>query len=183
VTRGLRVLAAAVLLAQAAAVAPALVQAVSAARAAHQAERAPESVPDPWQPARLAARDLAPLMRLVPDDARVLLVAGVTSPCSWDAWVLPRPLRVLLDIDEALLLRAEREPSLRGVVSHWRRHVASRRMRLQPDLLAHELSRHDVLVLFQFDAARAAAAAGLAGVTLRPVASLGVATLHAVLRP
>jgi hypothetical protein len=184
VRRALAALAGVALLAQALAVAPALREQVASALHARAAELAPETVPDTWQPDRLAARDLPTLLAEVPADARVLLVAGVSSPCFFDAWTLPRPLRVLQDVDEALLARAEREPGLRHVVAMWRRHLDRRELRLTPARLLRELPRHDVLLAFLHDdeAGLAAAAAG-AGVTLRRRAAAGVATLYEVQRP
>ncbi len=172
------------LLAQGLAVVPALIDEVGTALRSRAAELSPESVPDTWQPDRLAARDLLPLLRDVPADARVLLVAGVSSPCFFDAHTLPRPLRVLQDVDEALLARAERERGLRHVVVMWRRHLDRRELRLTPGRLLRELPRHDVLLAFLHDdEAGLQAAAAAAGVTLRRRASHGVATLFEVQRP
>lgn len=182
--RALAALAGVVLLGQVVAVVPALREQVATALHARAAELAPEAVPDTWQPDRLAARDLPPLLRDVPADARVLLVAGVSSPCFFDAHTLPRPLRVLQDVDEALLARAEREPGLRHVVQMWRRHLDRRELALTPARLQRELPRHDVLIAFLHDdEAGMAAAAASAGVTLRRRATAGVATLFEVRRP
>jgi hypothetical protein len=184
VRRALAALAGAALLAQAVAVVPALIDEVGKALRSRAAELAPESLPDTWQPDRLAARDLPPLLGDVPADARVLLVAGVSSPCFFDAYTLPRPLRVLQDVDEALLARAERERGLAHVVAMWRRHLDRHEMRLTPARLARELPRHDVLLAFLHDdEAGLQSAAAAAGVVLRRRATAGVATLFEVQRP
>jgi len=162
---------------------PALRAALLAARGAHAAAQAPEGAPGPWQPALLAARDLPPLLRDVPADARVLLVGGSAVPVAWDAHVAPRPLRVLLRVDEGLLARAAREPGLQGPLAAWRGHLVRRELALTPARLARELPRHDVVLAFQLDPAELAPAAAQAGVTLHPLATHGSATLLAVRGP
>lgn len=126
-----------------------------------------------------ALLDLPPLLRDVPDDARVLLVSGPVLPFAWDFYVMPRPLEVLVSAPDVLVTRAMRKLEAPDVLERWLAYLDKQGFLLTPDRLADALARNDVLVAFVIDRQDLGLPPDLAG-RLQLVDSHGLATLYRI---
>jgi hypothetical protein len=152
VTRRVSVVLAGLLLAvQLGAAWPRVAGSLQGARQVHAGLAHPDPAGFAGLPPFAALLDLPPLMAAVPTDARVLLVAGTTVPFAYDFHVLPRPLDVLVRVQERVVARALRLFEDDYVVTRWLDELDARGLRLTPERLAAALDGHDVLVTFLID--------------------------------
>lgn len=127
-------------------------------------------------------RGLGELAPLIPPDAPVLLVADSDTPLAYDFQLLPRPLHVLLTVDDALAARVARiDPVVGARVVDWQALVDSRDQRLTPESLRRWLGRSDWLVTVQSTPAPLVLAKF--GPTRQLVAQQGPVTLYFLARP
>jgi len=96
-----------------------------------------------------AERSLTGIAAHLPPDARVLLVSGTPFLAPYDFYLAPRPLSLLIDVDDELTERAiEHFPQSAGQARRYRRQIEERRQRLTPEHLHEALSRCDWLIVF-----------------------------------
>ena len=129
-----------------------------------------------------ALLDLPPLLRAVPDDARVLLVTGPVLPFAWDFYVMPRPLDVLVSTPDRLVTRALRRLETPEVLERWLADLEARGLLLTPQRLAAALSHNDVLVAFAIEVDELGLPPGVAE-RLQPMDRHGLAALYRIAPP
>ena len=153
VTPGLAggVLAGALLVGQLCAALPTVAESLRGARLVYAGVVHPQPEGFAGHPAFAALVDMLPLLADVPEDARVLLVVGTAMPFAYDFHVLPRPLDVLLRVEDKLVARALRRLEAPSLVLDWLQLIEERRMRLTPERLAEELPAHDVLLTLMIE--------------------------------
>ena len=130
-----------------------------------------------------ALLDLPPLLQAVPDDARVLLVAGPVLPFAWDFHVLPRPLDVLVSAPDRLVARAKRRLEAPDVLERWLADIEARGLLLTPERLSDALSRNDVLLAFAIDRDALGLSPEVAAERLQLVDRHGLVTLYRIAPP
>jgi hypothetical protein len=130
-----------------------------------------------------ALLDLPPLLRDVPDDARVLLVTGPVLPFAWDFHVLPRPLDVLVSAPDRLVAHVLRKLEAPNVLEGWLDYLEARGMRLTPERLADAISHNDVLVAFAIDRDALGLPPDVAAERLQLVDRHGVVALYRIAPP
>ena len=112
---------------------------------------APQPVAAPNAPI-LAFRALRPrggLMPRIPEDGRTLLVTAVVAPVQFQFYFLPRPFRVLMQLDDAVVAAAERlAPEHAHLIRDRRRALDARGTRLSAQRLAEDLAWAQHLVVF-----------------------------------
>lgn len=99
-----------------------------------------------------ACRSLSAVATAMPPDARVLLVSRVPFLAPYDFYLLPRRLRILVEVDEQLAERAaERFPHAAQHARDFLARIVERGQRLTPDHLREGLAASDWLVVFMGD--------------------------------
>ncbi|HEX5009902.1 MAG TPA: hypothetical protein VFY71_05835 [Planctomycetota bacterium] len=158
---------------------PALEAGLVRARGVHHDLEHPDPQGLAGQPTFAALLDMPPLLAGVPDDARVLLVAGPVLPFAWDFYVMPRPLDVLVSAPDVLVARALRKLEVPEVLERWLAYLDTQGLLLTPDRLADALARDDVLIAFAIDADDLGLPPGVTA-RLQRVDSHGLATLYRI---
>jgi hypothetical protein len=185
VTRGrvATLFAVALLAVQLAAAWPALDAGLQRARGVHHDLAHPDPQGLAGQSAFAALLDLPPLLRDVPDDARVLLVTGPVLPFAWDFHVLPRPLDVLVSAPDRLVARAMRKLEAPDVLERWLADLEARGLLLTPERLFDALSRNDVLLAFAIDRDALGLSPDVAAERLQLVERHGLVALYRIAPP